>query len=117
MISIIISSFRPNLFSDLIENIKDTIGIDEYEIIKIDNPGIMGLCDAYNKGAADAKYKYLCFCHEDVLFHTQNWGELIISSFSKNPRIGIVGFAGSVYKTWIPSGWGTSTIGDVNINI
>lgn len=62
MLSIIISSYQPQFYSALEKNIAETIGIP-YEIIKIDNPNLMGICEAYNKGASLSKYDYLLFVH------------------------------------------------------
>ena len=96
MLSIIVSSYQPENFSALEKNIAETCGVD-YELIKIDNPGIMGIPKAYNKGAKKARFENLLFLHEDVLFHTQNWGEnvagvLSILSILAKATIGIVIF-------------------------
>lgn len=104
MISIVISSYREKFFSALSRNIQDTIGDVDYEIIKIENPGIMGICEAYNKGANMAKYHYLCFVHEDILFHTPNWGTKMIDHLSK-VNVGAIGVAGGAYKSANPSSW------------
>ena len=72
MLSIIISSYQPEFYLALEKNIAESIGIP-YEIMKIDNPGIMGICEAYNRGAEKAQYDFLLFLHEDVLFETQDW--------------------------------------------
>lgn len=103
MLSIIISSYQPKYFSALEKNISETIGT-LYEIIKIDNPGIMGICEAYNKSAKLAKYDHLLFLHEDVLFHTHNWGEKLIEHLA-DPGTGVIGIAGSDYVPHAPCGW------------
>lgn len=103
MISIVISSYQPTFFAALEKNIAETIGVT-YEIVKIHNPGTMGICAAYNKGGTLAKYPYLLFLHEDVLFHTENWGEKLITHLEK-PNCGVVGIAGSNYVPQAPSGW------------
>lgn len=76
IISIIISSYQPNYFLALEKNIAETIGIP-YEIIKIDNPNTMGICEAYNKGASKAQFENLLFIYEDILFQTKYWGRVI----------------------------------------
>lgn len=106
MISIIISSYLPHYFSALQKNIAETIGAP-YEIIKIDNPGLMGICEAYNKGANRAQYDLLLFIHEDILFQTQNWGEKLISHLNES-KTGIIGVAGSSYVPSAPSSWTVS---------
>lgn len=104
MISIIVSSYREGLFTALSRNIEDTVGDIDYEIVKIHNPGIMGLCKAYNQGAIKAKYNVLCFFHEDILIHTPNWGAKIINHL-KQVNVGAIGVAGGAYKSSLPSSW------------
>jgi hypothetical protein len=104
MLSIIISTYKPNLLQQLYHNIADTIGSIDYEIIPIHNPGIMGICEAYNKGAAKAIYDNFLFIHEDVKFHTENWGQILINHLSLKDT-GVVGIAGSSYVPKAPSGW------------
>ncbi len=103
MISIIISSYQPQFYNSLEKNISETCGIN-YEIIKVSNDGVMDITKAYNLGAQSAIYPYLLFLHEDVIFHTQKWGEKLIAHFNK-PDTGIIGVAGSLYVPYAPSGW------------
>jgi hypothetical protein len=105
MISIIISSLNESIFIQFSDNVKKTIGSIIYEIIKIDNPGLMGICEAYNKGASRAIYPYFIFCHEDILFHTINWGEYLLKIFYSDIKIGLVGVLGGKYKPAYNSGW------------
>ncbi len=103
MLSIIISSYQPEYFAALEKNIAETCGIP-YEIIKIDNPGIMGICEAYNKGAEKAKFDNLLFLHEDVKFHSKNWGK-ILSNYYNLPDLGVFGLAGNIRKFHLPYGF------------
>ena len=103
MLSIIISSYQPDYFTALEKNIAETCGVP-YEIIKVDNQGIMGICEAYNEGAEKAIYDYLLFLHEDVLFETINWGE-ILTKYFENPNRGVIGVAGSNYIPNVPFAW------------
>lgn len=104
MISIIISSFRDSYFSALALNIADTVGV-EFEIVKVYNPGIMGICEAYNSGASNSKYPYLCFVHEDVQFVTRNWGQKLIQHFTSDANTGVIGVAGSICKSKMLTSW------------
>lgn len=106
MISIIISSYLPQYFSALEKNIAETVGVP-YEIIKIDNPRLMGICEAYNKGATKSQYDYLLFTHEDILFKTDSWGEKLINHLDQK-NTGIIGLAGSSYIPSAPSSWTVS---------
>lgn len=108
MISIIISSYQENFFDVLTKNLEQTCGI-KYEIIKIDNPRIMGVSKAYNIGISKAQYKYFLFLHEDVLFHTKNWGEKLIKHLD-TAEVGLVGVAGSNYVPVVPCGWYVNNI-------
>lgn len=103
MLSIIISSYQPDYFSAIEKNIAETIGIP-YEIIKIENPGKMGLCKAYNLGAEKAQYDFLLFLHEDVTFETKNWGIKLVKIL-ETPNCGVIGVAGSDYYGYVPTSW------------
>lgn len=105
MISIVISTYRSNYLENLKKNIEATIGTD-YEIIAIDNSGAKkGLCEVYNIGTQKAKYPIVCYAHEDIDIKTTNWGKKVCGIFNTNPKLGLLGVAGSSYKPRIPSGW------------
>lgn len=105
MISIIICSRTQVLSKDLSENIKNTVGCD-YELVVIDNSeNIYSIFEAYNLGIEQSKGEYLCFAHDDILFHTPGWGETIKCIFSEDHSIGLIGVAGAKFKTKAPSPW------------
>lgn len=104
MISLIVSTYKPELFAAFSRNVEETIGV-EYEIIGISNNAEMGLCEAYNRGIDKARYPYICFSHDDVKFNTQDWGIYIIEQFKQNRELGLLGIAGGGYKPWMPSAW------------
>ncbi len=104
MISIIVCSVSPEKLLAFEKNVERTVGC-EYEIIAVDNrEGGHSLASAYNFGAGEAKGEYLCFAHEDIAFHTEGWGEIIVAQLSL-PGVGYVGFAGSMGKTQELSAW------------
>lgn len=105
MISIIVCSVNNKLLNLLEKNINLTIGSD-YEIIKINNSVLqMGICEAYNYGFNVAKGAIICFCHEDIVFENINWGIELTSILQNDETIGLVGVAGAIYKSLIPSPW------------
>jgi glycosyltransferase involved in cell wall biosynthesis len=105
MISIIICSRHPSISDDLQGNIDATIGC-EYELIVIDNSkNQYSIFEAYNLGIEKSLGEYLCFIHDDILFHTHGWGELLTGIFASYQNYGLIGVAGSSQKTKIPSGW------------
>lgn len=109
MISIIISSSNPDYLSAITKNIEATVGVP-YEILATANGGgKQGICTVYNAAGAKAKYDVLCFMHEDMIIHTQNWGKKVVEVM-KDPKIGLLGIAGSKYKSLFPCGWSCPAI-------
>lgn len=105
MISIIICSRTQNIPIALAGNIKDTIGY-EYELIVIDNSkNKYSIYEAYNLGIKKSKGEYLCFIHDDIIFHTNGWGNKLQRIFTEDEQIGLIGVAGAKVKTKIPSAW------------
>jgi nitrogen regulatory protein PII-like uncharacterized protein len=105
MISIIICSVNVAHLDDVKKNVSETIGI-EYEIIAIDNSvAAKGICEVYNFAARKSKFDILCFMHEDIKIHSENWGSTVIDIFNRNTDIGVIGIAGSSYKSLTPSSW------------
>lgn len=105
MISVIISSANAEQLKQVKANIEATIGV-EFEIIAIDNSnGQRGICAVYNEGARRAKYDLFCFMHEDITIATDNWGNILKSTFAENAEIGLLGVCGGAYKPFTPSSW------------
>jgi hypothetical protein len=104
MISLIICSRDTAALAAVNTNVAKTIGVP-FEIIAIDNSeNTYGICEAYNTGAARAKFDLLCFMHEDLCFQTSDWGKTVIDVLS-DPAIGILGVAGGVYQVHAPASW------------
>ena len=109
MISIIICSRTPDISQLLKDNIADTIGL-EYELVIIDNSkNKYSIFQAYNEGVKRAKFPYLCFMHEDVFYHTQDWGEKVIKHF-QNQEVGLIGTIGTHFLPKTPIGWYQSKV-------
>lgn len=107
MISIIICSRREDIPPELQNSIAETIGV-EYELVVIDNSHHdYSLFSAYNEGVRRAKGEILCFCHEDILFHTPSWGDSVQNLFS-DESIGVVGVIGSHFLPGAPMYWWSS---------
>lgn len=103
MISIIICSRGPEFRTAVVENVVATIGVS-YEIITVDNSqGKYGICEAYNIGATQAQYNFLCFMHEDIAFRTNDWGKVVTRVLLDN-SIGVIGVIGG---KWLPKAPGT----------
>lgn len=105
MISIIICSIDSEKRVAVEKNINQTIGVP-YELIILDNSILKkGICEIYNMGAARAHFDILCFMHEDVELKTFEWGKSVLNTFDSDPGIGVLGVAGSGYKSLTPMGW------------
>lgn len=105
MISVIICSRKKNIPKQLAQNIDRTIGI-KYELIIIDNSeNRYSIFEAYNIGIKRSNGDILCFIHDDVFFHTQNWGQTLELEFQKNTDFSLIGVAGAKVKTQFPTGW------------
>ena len=112
MISIIICSKKPTLSVAFQENLVQTIGC-EYELIVIDNSeSRYSIFEAYNLGIQKSQGTVLCFVHDDVLFHSSQWGLVLDTIFRQQPFVGLIGVAGSKVKTKSPSAWWDCEEGD-----
>ncbi len=104
MISLIVCSKHQDIDEKLKNNIKETIGV-EYELVVIDNSNnSYSIFEAYNEGIKRAKFDYLCFMHEDIWYHSPEWGEKVINHLS-DKETGLIGLAGSFYLNEIPGPW------------
>lgn len=118
MISIVICSIREFYFVSLERNIKETIGNLDYEIIKIDNlKEKLSITKAYNIGIEKSQFEYLLFIHEDLSFHTKNWGNILKELFEENPEVGLLGIAGAKYKSKFPSAFWHTNEEMLNVNL
>ena len=105
MLSIVVCSRTSTINKILSQNIEDTIGC-AYELIVIDNSeNQYSIFEAYNLGIERSKGEYLCFIHDDILFHTVGWGNILLKTFKNNQFIGLIGIAGAKSKTKMPSAW------------
>lgn len=101
MISLIICARTGNVSDTLLNNVESTIGCD-HEWVVIDNSRHQyNIFQAYNIGVARAKGDILCFMHDDILYHTNNWGTKIEDLFMDD-SIGQVGAAIRYYSYSIP---------------
>lgn len=94
MISIIICSRTKQLSPELSQNINASIGC-EYELIVIDNShNDFDIFSAYNHGVELAKGEILCFMHDDIYFHSKQWGRTVEKLFQKHIDLGLLGICG-----------------------
>lgn len=105
MISIIVCSIDNLWFDKFSKILENTIGVN-FQILKIDNKiEKLSIAAAYNKAAQEAIFEIFVFVHEDVIFHTKNWGKNLLNHFEKLDRPGVLGVAGSNYFPISPCDW------------
>ena len=103
-ISIVICGGGKANTKSLFGNIEKTVGFS-HEIIYINNSqNKYTIFEAYNLGIKRSSGLYICFIHDDILFHSKGWGPTLIELF-QDSSVGLIGIAGSKSKTKMPSLW------------
>ena len=85
-----------------ITHVKTTCGLDSVEILAYQNNGQQSLTELYNQVLGKSKNDIIVFCHDDLIFETNDWGKKILKHF-RNQKYGIIGLAGTnhlVNGTW-----------------
>jgi len=97
MITVGFSTKKLNV--EFLNDLKTTIGLkdSEYEIIYVENDGIMSLSKSYNTLIERSKYDYVLLIHDDIKIES-NWGKKIVNHLDKNTHQ-IIGVAGSTMLT------------------
>ena len=104
LISLIICARTKAISPALQANIDATIGVG-YELVVIDNSANRySIFEAYNIGVSKSTFPYLCFMHDDIEYHTQNWGQKTLGYF-EDEKTGAIGMAGSPYAPAMPGSW------------
>lgn len=84
-----------NIDLNYLDHVKKTCGLDNHEILAYKNNGEQSLTELYNQALNVAKNDIIVFCHDDLIFETNDWGKKLLNHFKKNPRFGIIGLAGT----------------------
>ena len=114
MISIIICARTPQLSQLLLTSIKESIGVP-FELVVINNTqNQLTIFQAYNLGVSKSNFSYLCFMHDDILFHTPNCGQIVCRHFEDNAT-GAIGIGGSKYLSYMPGAWWSTGFEELNI--
>ena len=114
MLSIVICSKNKEVCDQLVANINLTIGIPfELEIVT----NAESITQAYESGLKRSTKEFCLFLHEDVLFHTQDWGRSLLDHFKRDSSLGLIGLAGSKTHTFVPSAWWDCSENDKVIRI
>ena len=83
MLTILIWSVDQKLLKNLKKNIAKTIGDMIYEILDFDNSASNTSIARDNNGLRKAQFPYILYLHEDIYFHSMDWGRLLVRNFEK----------------------------------
>jgi hypothetical protein len=104
MISIIICISDLAKLIDIQNNISTTIGV-EFELVVIDNSRSQyNIFQAYNIGVKRSQYPIICFMHDDIVYHSNNWGQEVTKYFN-SPNTGMLGVGGTRFLSCVPTIW------------
>lgn len=80
----------------IVESIKKTVGC-KARVFIIVNDNSMSLSHLYHNMMLNEQIEsdIIVFCHDDVEFLKEGWGEELIKLFNRNKKFGIIGVAGS----------------------
>lgn len=108
MISLIVCCRNSSVAASLSENVAQTIGT-QYEWVVVDNTdNKYSIFEAYNLGVARSHGDLLCFMHDDLCFHTHEWGKVATERFQQDDQLGLMGFAGAHFLPNVPMYWYSS---------
>ena len=103
IISIIVCA-RGNI-QKLRDNIEQTIGVPHKLFVVDNSQNRYSIFEAYNLGLKNNQNEICCFVHDVVIFNSSGWGKVIINTFKREEKLGLLGIVGSKIKTSMPSGY------------
>ncbi len=104
MISIIICHRNKAYLDAVSASIAETIGVP-YELVVVDNTqNEYSIFSAYNEGVLRSQFEICCFSHEDITFHTKDWGHKVLAHFADS-KTGMIGLTGGLMIPAVPAAW------------
>jgi GT2 family glycosyltransferase len=102
MISFVICSINPVLYSRISTHLKELLGDEPYEIIGIHNA--QGICEGYNRGLKLSRGEVVIFCHDDIEILTPEFVPRLKKHMSNFDIVGVAGTSRLSGPAWIVSG-------------
>jgi len=97
MITIIYSTHKDSEYNNKFrQNLLQTVGLKDVQILEYVNHNEHSLSKLYNKGISESIYNIVVCCHNDIKLE-KNWGKKLLLDFISNDDYGIIGKAGSCY--------------------
>ncbi|MEP7156579.1 MAG: tetratricopeptide repeat protein [Betaproteobacteria bacterium] len=97
-VSAIICSIRPDYFAHISQQLTAQFAAHEFELIGIHDA--RSLCEAYNRGAQQARGDILIFCHDDIDIVHADFGERVLHHLATNDVIGVAGASRLIDADW-----------------
>ncbi len=101
-VTAIVCSIRPDYFAAIGKRLSEQFARHEFELIGIHDA--KSLCEAYNRGAAQANGDYLVFCHDDIDIPHADFGERLLTHLQTRDVVGVVGATHLVNSEWGTAG-------------
>jgi GT2 family glycosyltransferase len=102
MISIIICSVNPVLYTRIHAHYTQLLGAEPFEIIGIHNA--KGICEGYNRGLAQSKGDPVIFSHDDIEIWTPEFLPRLRRHLERFDIIGVAGTSRLIGPGWASSG-------------
>lgn len=77
-----------------VQQIQNTSGLKNIEILPYENNGEYSLTEIYNKALQDSSNDIVLLCHDDIMFDTKSWARKLVKHFEESDY-GILGVAGT----------------------
>jgi hypothetical protein len=97
-VSAIICSNRPQYFAAIERTLNAQFARHQFELIGI--PDATSMCEGYNRGAARASGESLIFCHDDIEFIHDDFGERVLRHLAHHDVVGVAGSSKLVDADW-----------------
>ncbi len=97
-VSAIICSNRPQFFAAIETSLNTQFARHDFELIGIHDATSM--CEGYNRGAARASGESLIFCHDDIEFLHDDFGERVLQHLAHYDVVGVAGSSKLVDADW-----------------
>ena len=97
MITIIYSTHKDEQYNNKFrQNLLQTVGMKDVQILEYKNNNEFSLAEIYNKGISQSIFDIVVCCHNDIKLEN-GWGKKLLKDYSDNPEYGIIGKAGTSY--------------------
>lgn len=101
-VSVIVCSIRPDYFLHVRSRIEQTFAGHDVQIVGIHDA--VSLSEGYNRGALLARGDVLIFCHDDIDFVHEDFGNRVLAHLQTYDLIGVAGTSMLVSGDWSHAG-------------